>query len=87
MSDFKHDDEEWLSSRQAAERLVDIAYALTAGGPVELNAAGRRITVPVAKELRLGRGLRSEGDRVALELELSWTIPAEASAANRSRGD
>ena len=88
MSDFKHDDEERLSRRQAAERLVDIAYALTAGGPLELNAAGRRITVPVANELRLGRELRvSEGDRVELELELTWAMPEGASAAKRSRGD
>jgi amphi-Trp domain-containing protein len=87
MSDLKHEDEERLSRRQAAERLVDIAYALTAGGPLELNAAGRRITVPVANELRLGRALRSEGDRVELELELTWAIPEASSAAKRSRGD
>ena len=49
MSDFKHEDEERLSRRQAAERLVDIAYALTAGEPLELNAAGRRITVPMRR--------------------------------------
>jgi amphi-Trp domain-containing protein len=61
-----------VSRQQAAERLIDIAYALTAGGPLELIAAGRRITVPVEKELRLERCLRSNGDRVELELELSW---------------
>ena len=87
MCDFKHSDEERLSRRQAAERLVDIAYALTAGGPLELNAAGRRITVPIANELRLGRELKSEGDRVELELELTWAIPEGSSAAKRSRGD
>ena len=87
MSDCKHKDEERLSRRQAAERLVDIAYALTAGGPLELNAAGRRITVPIANELRLGRELKSEGDRVELELELTWAIPEGSSAAKRSRGD
>ena len=47
-----------LSRQHAAERLIDIAYALTAGGPLELIAAGRRITVPVDKELRLERWLR-----------------------------
>jgi amphi-Trp domain-containing protein len=87
MSDFKHKEDERLSRQQAAERLVDIAYALTAGGPLELNAAGRRITVPVADELRLGRELKSEGDRVELELELTWAIPEGSSAAKRSRGD
>ena len=73
MSDVKHNDEERLSPRQAAERLIDIAYALTAGGPLELIAAGRRITVPVEKELRLERWLRSNGHRIELELELSWS--------------
>ena len=71
MSEFKQD--EWLSRQEAAERLIDIAYALTAGGPLELIAAGRRITVPVDKELRLERWLRSNGDRMELELQLSWS--------------
>jgi amphi-Trp domain-containing protein len=87
MSDFNNQDGEHLSRRQVAERLVDIAYALTAGGPLELNIDGRRITVPVAAELRLGRELRSEGDSVALALELTWTMPEGTSAAERSRGD
>ena len=81
MNDFKHTEEERLSRQQAAERLIDIAYALTAGGPIELSAAGRRITVPVPAELRLERALTSKGDQVELELELSW------SAANGSRSD
>ena len=71
MTQFKQD--ERVSRQQAAERLIDIAYALTAGGPLELIAAGRRITVPVIeKELRLERCLRSNGDRIELELQLSW---------------
>jgi amphi-Trp domain-containing protein len=85
MSDFEHKQEERLSRRQAAERLIDIAYALTAGGSLELDVAGRRIMVPVANELRLERELNSEGDRVELQLELTWTIPEGASAAKRSR--
>ena len=70
MTEFKQD--ERLSRQEAAERLIDIAYALTAGGPLELIAAGRRITVRVEKELRFERRLTSNGDRVELELELSW---------------
>ena len=72
MSDFNHKDER-LSRQEAAERLIDIAYALTAGGPIELSAAGRRITAPVAKELRLERELKSNGDQVELGLQLSWS--------------
>lgn len=74
MSDFKQ--EERLSRQRAAERLIDIAYGLTAGGPLELSASGRRITVPVGNELLLGRELRSRGERFRLELELSWSAAA-----------
>ena len=76
MTEFKQD--ERVSREQAAERLIDIAYALTAGGPLELIAAGRRITVPVEKELRLERCLRSNGDRVELE------APAELAGHRRA---
>jgi amphi-Trp domain-containing protein len=61
-----------LSRQQAAERLIDIAYALTAGGPLELIEAGRRIVVPIEKELRFEQCLTSNGDRVELQLQLSW---------------
>ena len=74
MSDFKQ--EERLSRQRAAERLIDIAYALTAGQPLELSAGGRRITVPVGSELLLERELKSRGERVTLELELSWSAAA-----------
>lgn len=74
MSDSKHRQEERLSRQQAAERLVDIAYALTAGGPLELGADGPRISVPVADEIHLERALKSDGERVELELELSWPV-------------
>ena len=75
MNDFKHTEEEWLSRQQAAEHLVDIAYSLTAGGPLELSMAGRRIKVPVANELRMERELKSNGESVELELELKWSSP------------
>jgi amphi-Trp domain-containing protein len=70
VTEFRQD--ERLSRQQAAERLIDIAYALTAGGPLELIEPGRRIAVPIENELRLERSLRSNGDRVELQLELSW---------------
>jgi amphi-Trp domain-containing protein len=73
--DFKHTEHEVLSRQQVAERLIDIAYALTAGGPLELTAAGRRVSVPVPNELHLERGLRSKGNEVGLELELTWSTP------------
>jgi amphi-Trp domain-containing protein len=73
MGDFTHKEDERLSRQQVAERLIDIAYALTAGGPLELSAAGRRVSVPVASELHLERELKSKGEQVALELQLSWS--------------
>ena len=75
MSDFKHREEERLTRQQAAERLIDIAYALAAGGPLQLRAAGRRIEVPLANELVLERELKAKGDRIALEVDLSWSAP------------
>jgi hypothetical protein len=38
VTDFKH--EECISRQYAAERLADIAYALTAGETLELRARG-----------------------------------------------
>ena len=67
---FKH--EERLSRRQAAERLADIAFALTAGETLELRAGGERLRVQVADELLLRRRGKATGDQVSVELELSW---------------
>ena len=75
MSEFEHKQEERLSRQQAAERLIDIAYALTAGGSLELSVAGRRIRIPVANELCLERELKSNGNQAALELQLTWSAP------------
>ena len=70
MTNFKH--EERISRQHAAERLADIAYALTAGDTLELRAGGEQIRVPVAGEVLLKRETRSNGDRVEVELRLRW---------------
>ena len=49
-------DEERLSRHRAAERLADIAYALTVGGTLEVRAGGDRIRVPVPEKVLLTRG-------------------------------
>lgn len=67
---FKH--EERVSRRQAAERLADIAYALTAGETLELRADGERLRVRVADDVVLRRRDRATGDHVSVEVELSW---------------
>jgi amphi-Trp domain-containing protein len=68
---FKH--EEQVSRQQAAERLADIAYALTAGGTLELRAKGEQVRVPVANEVLVKRETTSNGDRVDVEVVLSWS--------------
>jgi amphi-Trp domain-containing protein len=80
MSDFKHKDKEQLSRQQAAERLTDIAYALTTGGSLRLNGVDQ-VIVPVADELALEQEIKSDGDRVELELELSWSKATAARPA------
>jgi amphi-Trp domain-containing protein len=79
MSDVQRNEKELVSRRQAAERLVDLAYALTTGGRLELTVEGERVTLPLADELRLERNLTSKADLVELKLELSWS-PADAAA-------
>ena len=62
MTNFKH--EEYLSRQRAAERLVDIAYSLTAGGTLELRTGADHVKVPVVDQVLLTRESRTDGDRV-----------------------
>jgi amphi-Trp domain-containing protein len=71
VTEFNH--EEHVSRRKAAERLADIAYALTAGGTLELRTAGEQVRVPVAEDVRLTRESRSNGGRVEVKVVLSWS--------------
>jgi amphi-Trp domain-containing protein len=71
VTEFKH--EERVSRQQAAERLADIAYALTAGGTLELRTNGDQVRVPVASEVLVKRETRSNGDRVDVEIVLTWS--------------
>jgi amphi-Trp domain-containing protein len=72
LSESKHENSERLSRQQAAERLTDVAYALMTGDPLKLGP-DRQVRVPIADEVVLKRESRSKGDRVELELELSWS--------------
>ena len=63
---------ERLSRQEAAERLTDVAYALMTGGELRLNG-DRHLRVPIADEIVLKRNSKTNGDRVELELELSWS--------------
>jgi amphi-Trp domain-containing protein len=70
---FERTDRARVSPQQAAERLTDIAYALVAGGPLELTVDHERVTVPLGDEVRMQRDLKPDGDRHQLELQLSWS--------------
>jgi amphi-Trp domain-containing protein len=76
LSQFEHDEQ--ISRQQAAERLVDIAYALTGGAMLELRAHDERVEVPIADEVRLTRRSTSSGERVIVEIGLSWSGPRGA---------
>ncbi|HVP02660.1 MAG TPA: hypothetical protein VMT10_08830 [Solirubrobacteraceae bacterium] len=73
MSDLERNDGERVSRQVAAERLADLAYALTAGGRLELMVDGERLSVPLADDVLLARELKAGADHVELELVLRWT--------------
>jgi amphi-Trp domain-containing protein len=81
ISEFRHKGEERLSRQQAAERLIDLAYVLTMGGPLKLDGDQQ---VTVADELILKRRGTSRDGRVQLEIELSW--PTKSGLAPAPRG-
>jgi amphi-Trp domain-containing protein len=78
ISNFRHKGEERLSRQQAAERLIDLAYALTTGGPLTLDGDQQ---VTIADEVVLKRDGNSKDDRVLLEIELSWSTKSAVAPA------
>jgi amphi-Trp domain-containing protein len=70
VTDFNH--EERISRRQAADRLADIAYALTAGGTLQVRVGGERLSVRVVDDVLLKWQGKATGDQLLVELELSW---------------
>lgn len=60
-----------LSRQRAAERLTDIAYALTTGGRLSLGDA-EEVMIPADDSVALEWAAKSEGGRVELAIELSW---------------
>ena len=77
MNGSTHENSERLSRQQAAEHLTDVAYALMRGGELRLNGDGQ-VTVPIADEVMLKRIGTATGDRIQLELELSWSTAKSA---------
>lgn len=73
MNEFTHEDRGRLSRQQAAERLTDIAYALTAGGPLKL-ADDDETAVPVADQVVLRLESTYDDGEVEFAVTLSWSI-------------
>jgi len=73
-------DEERLSSKEAAERLTDIAYGLTSGGPIEMRIGSHPVKLPVGDDLVLKRESGSNQGRTRLLLEFTWSTPTAARA-------
>jgi amphi-Trp domain-containing protein len=83
VTDFKYKVSRHVTRQQAAELLMDLAYELAAGAPLEFRLDGQRVSIPLAEELLLARASHSDGHRVALELQLSWPSPyADAPAVS-----
>jgi sugar phosphate isomerase/epimerase len=75
---------ERIPRQRAAERLVDIAYALTAGDALELRHEGEHVRVAVADEVLMIRRRTSTGDRIEVVIELSWSSPERVDPASRA---
>jgi hypothetical protein len=74
MADFEY--AEHVTRVEAAQRLVDIAYALTGGDALELRHAGSHVTVPVADDVVLVRRTTSTGDEIEVDVLVTWSAPA-----------
>jgi hypothetical protein len=72
MSDLTHRDSEQLSRRQAAERLTDIAYLLTAGGPLKLGD-DHEVAAPVDDQVAVKVVSTYADGEVEFQLTLSWS--------------
>ena len=73
---------EQISRQQAAERLSDVAYALTVGGRLMLDG-DEEVAVPAVDRVVMRRASKSIGDRVEIHLTLSWSMPSPSG----DRGD
>jgi hypothetical protein len=69
-AEFEYD--ERVSRREAAERLIDLAYALAGGGALEPRGGGAGVSGPVTDDALLQRASRSDGDRGEVDVVLGW---------------
>jgi amphi-Trp domain-containing protein len=81
LTDFEYVDR--VPRQRAAERLVDIAYALAGGETLELRHDGDQVTVTVADEVLMIRKSTSKDGRVEVAFELTWSSPDAVDPASR----
>jgi amphi-Trp domain-containing protein len=72
VSDFNDRQGRGLSPQQAAERLIDIAYAVSTGGKLRLDD-DHEVDLPVAGQVTLERQSTSGAGRTNLAIKLSWS--------------
>ena len=72
MSNFNDRQGRGLSRQEAAERLIDVAYALAAGSRLSLDD-DQEIHLPFAGQVMLERQSTSGGGRTELAIKLSWS--------------
>lgn len=61
-----------LSRQEAAERLIDVAYALAAGGKLRVDD-DQEVDLPFAGQVTLERQSTAGGGRTELAIKLSWS--------------
>ncbi len=72
MSDFNDRQGRGLSRQEAAERLIDVAYALAAGGKLRLDD-DQAVDLPGAGQGTRERQSTSGDGRTELAIKLSWS--------------
>ena len=72
MSNFNERQVRGLSRQEAAERLIDVAYALAGGARLRLDD-DQELDLPVAGQVTLERQSTSGGGRTELAIKLSWS--------------
>ena len=72
MSNFNDRQGRGLSRQEAAERLIDVAYALAAGGKLRVDD-DQEVDLPFAGQVMLQRQSTSGDGRTELAIKLSWS--------------
>jgi amphi-Trp domain-containing protein len=72
VSNFNDRQGRGLSRQEAAERLIDVAYALAAGSKLRLDD-DQEVDLPIAGRVTLERQCTSGDGRTELAINLSWS--------------